>query len=416
MPIMTDDTLPELLLRAAVPYAPLIGVAPLMRLAFLQQDLAPLGEVLLARVQSHPDDAHGYLDFSAVLQLKGQRELALAVQAQAIELQCMYFLPSRRPTGFTLLVIMCPGDLMANTPIEFLVEDADVALVLLYLAPDALWPEEVPEHDALLVAVAEADANQPLLTRLAGFVDGWPRPVINLPAKIAVTSRDGLCAALAGLPDVEMPLTARIGRPLLAALGDGAIRIGTILPGDDFPLIVRPLGSHAGHDLEKMNVAADIADYLARVDADRFYIARFVDYSGADGLFRKYRVALIEGRPFVCHFAVSSHWMVHYLNAGMNESADKRAEEAQVMADFDQQFARRHGVALAAIDARMGMPYLGIDCAETRDGRLLVFEADNAMIVHAMDAEDMYPYKRPAMQKVFDAFRLLLEHTRSGAR
>lgn len=413
---MTDPTLPELLQHAAVPYAPLIGVAPLMRLAFLQQDLAPLGEVLLARVQSHPDDAHGYLDFSAVLQLKGQRELALAVQAQAIELQCMYFLPSSRPTGFTLLVIMCPGDLMANTPIEFLVEDADVALVLLYLAPDALWPEEVPEHDALLVAVAEADANQPLLTRLAAFVDGWPRPVINLPQHIAVTSRDGLCAALAGLPDVEMPLTARIGRPLLAALGNDAIRVGTILPGDDFPLIVRPLGSHAGHDLEKMNAPADITDYLARVDAERFYIARFVDYSGADGLFRKYRIALIEGRPFVCHFAVSSHWMVHYLNAGMNESAEKRAEEAQVMAGFDQQFARRHAAALAAIDARMGMPYLGIDCAETRDGRLLVFEADNAMIVHAMDAEDMYPYKRPAMQKVFDAFRLLLEHTRSGAQ
>jgi hypothetical protein len=62
----------------------------------------------------------------------------------------------------------------------------------------------------------------------------------------------------------------------------------------------------------------------------------------------------------------------------------------------------------------MGMPYLGIDCAETRDGELLVFEADNAMIVHAMDAEEMYPYKRPAMHKVFTAFRAMLARAAAG--
>ena len=54
----------DLLLHAATPYAPLIGLAPLMRRAFQQQDLAPLGEALLARAQAHPDDAHAYLDFS----------------------------------------------------------------------------------------------------------------------------------------------------------------------------------------------------------------------------------------------------------------------------------------------------------------------------------------------------------------
>ena len=191
--------------------------------------------------------------------------------------------------------------------------------------------------------------------------------------------------------------------------------VGSLLPGDDFPLIVRPLGSHAGHDLERMASAADLQAYLQKVDAERFYIARFVDYRNDDGQFRKYRIALIDGLPYICHFAVSSHWMIHYLNAGMDESAVKREEEARIMAHFDDEFARRHAQAFAAIDARMGMPYLGIDCAETRDGELLVFEADNAMIVHAMDAEEMYPYKRPAMQKVFAAFRAMLARAASGA-
>lgn len=408
----------DLMRQAATPYAPLIGLAPLMRLAFLQQDLAPLGEALLARAQAHPDDAHACLDFSTVLQLKGQRELALAVQAQAIELQQWYSLPAQAPEsgpGMRVLVVMGPGDLMSNTPIEFLVEQSDVAMDLLYLTADSDFPEEVPEHDVLLVAVAESDANQPLLARLVPFLLDWPRPVVNLPQHIAHTSRDGLCARLQDVPGVAMPRTARLSRAQLQALASGELQVGSLLPGDDFPLIVRPLGSHAGHDLERMAGAADLQAYLQKVDAERFYIARFVDYRNIDGQYRKYRIALIDGRPYICHFAVSSHWMIHYLNAGMDESALKREEEARIMAHFDEQFARRHAQAFQAIDARMGMPYLGIDCAETREGELLVFEADNAMIVHAMDAEEMYPYKRPAMRKVFAAFRAMLARAASGA-
>ena len=78
------------------------------------------------------------------------------------------------------------------------------------------------------------------------------------------------------------------------------------------------------------------------------------------------------------------------------------------MASFDQQFALRHAPALQAIHERIGLPYVGIDCAETAAGDLLIFEVDNAMVVHAMDSEAMFPYKKPAMQKVFTAFRQML--------
>lgn len=401
---------------ASVPFAPLIGVAPLMRRAFLNEDLTPLGAALLARAQENQTDAHAYLDCSTVLQLSGQRDIALAVQAQAIEMQALYSLPARQPgPGLRLLVIMGPGDLMANTPIEFLLEDSDVSLDLLYLTLDSAWPETVPDHDVMMVAVAESEANQPLLQHLAEFVADWPRPVINLPEHIAVLSRDGVCAALQHIPKVDMPITARADRSALQALAAGTTTVDALLPQDDFPLIVRPVGSHAGTNLEKMTCSGDLVNYLALVDAERFYISRFVDYRSADGLFRKYRIALIEGRPFVCHFAMSSHWMIHYLNAGMNESAEKRAEEADCMAHFDEEFAVRHATALQAIHQRMKLPYLGIDCAETRSGDLLIFEIDNAMIVHAMDDEDMYPYKKPAMQKVFSAFRQMLENVRQTA-
>lgn len=408
--------MPDNIEFAAIPFSPLIGVAPLMRRAFLGEDLASLGVTLVTRAQQNPTDAHAYLDCSTILQLRGQHDIALAMQAQAIRAQALYSLPARRATpGLRLLVIMGPGDLMANTPIEFLLEDSDVSLILLYLTLETKWPTSVPDHDVMMVAVSESDANLPLLERLAVLVADWPRPVVNLPQHIAVLSRDGACAALRDALGVEMPVTARTDRAGLQALVDGTMAVGALLPGDDFPLIVRPIGSHAGRDLKKIIHASEFTDYLARVEVERFYLSRFVDYRSVDGLFRKYRIALIEGRPFVCHFAVSEHWMIHYLNAGMHESAEKRAEEAACMAHFDQEFAVRHAASLQAIHQRMKLPYLGIDCAETRAGELLIFEVDNAMIVHAMDDEEMYPYKKPAMRKVFTAFRQMLENARRTA-
>ena len=106
--------------------------------------------------------------------------------------------------------------------------------------------------------------------------------------------------------------------------------------------------------------------------------------------------------------------MIHYLNAGMAESAEKRDEEARFMAQFDAGFAVRHAGAFQAIFERAGLDYLGIDCAETADGKLLIFEIDSCMIVHAIDSVDIFPYKQPQMRKLFDAFSRMLTRAAEG--
>lgn len=78
------------------------------------------------------------------------------------------------------------------------------------------------------------------------------------------------------------------------------------------------------------------------------------------------------------------------------------------MAEFDHTFARHHAPALQAIHARMQLEYLVLDCAETQDGKLLLFEVDNSAVVHTMDSPELFPYKQPQMRKVFAAFRTLL--------
>lgn len=387
---------------------PLIGLARLMRLAFAGQDLAPLGERLLARARQYPDEATTLLDLSTVLLLRGQRGEGLSVRELAVRTDPLYRLPAPEPAALRLLVILGPGDLMANSPVELLLEGSDVDLHLLYLTPDRPFPDRVPDHDVLFVAVAESDANQPLLAAIAAYVAEWPRPVLNPPDRIARLSRDGVAAWLKDAPGLVLPPVARVERAGLERLAGGGGAVADWLADGDFPLIVRPIDSHAGHGLAKLDDRAGLAAYLETAAEEGFYLSRFVDYRGPDGLFRKYRILLVEGRPYLCHMAISAHWMIHYLNAGMADSADKRAEEARCMAGFEQGFAARHAGALRAIHARAGLDYVGIDCAETPAGELLVFEVDSCMIVHALDPVDLFPYKQPALRRLFDGFRAML--------
>lgn len=390
-----------------------IGLAKLMRLAYSGVDLAPLGNELIARAGQNPamTDANALMDLSTILQLRGDRDLALSMQAQALEIQQIYSPPtSTGKPAIRLLAIMGPGDLMANTPLEFLLESSDVALDILYIAPHLPLPEALPDHDVLFVAIGESDENIPLLQELGNAIPSWPRPVLNMPERIALLSRDSACALLKSAPGVVMPDTARISRQIMEQIGRAELSPTAVLADGKFPLIVRPVDSHAGKGLAKLDTPADIADYLLAMPQGEFYISRFVDYRGADGLFRKYRIVLIEGRPFVCHVGVSNHWMIHYLNAGMAESAEKRAEEAHFMESFDEDFALRHAAAFRAIYERMGLDYLGIDCGVTADGSLLIFEVDSNMIVHAIDPVEVFPYKQPQMHKVFSAFREMLAH------
>jgi hypothetical protein len=261
-------------------------------------------------------------------------------------------------------------------------------------------------------AVNESDQNIAVLKHLSRLLPAWPRPVLNDPGKITRLSRDGVASLFEDASHVCAPRVRRLGQPELNRLAWGDISLKALLPGASFPVLVRPVGSHGGKNLERLDGPDALLNYLKEQDTDKdeFFLAEFVDYRGSDGLFRKYRVALIEGVPFLCHMAACDQWKIHYVNAGMAESAAKRADEARAMENFDRDFARRHRTAFAQLTERIGLDYFGIDCGELPDGRLLLFEAETAMIVHNMDSPTLYPYKQAQMAKVFRAFGEMVHH------
>jgi hypothetical protein len=382
---------------------PLIGLARLARIAFAGQELGPWRARLLERVSQNENDANALLDLSTVLQLMGQRDLGLSLQGLALNIQQLYRLHgSAAGPGTRLLAFVSPGDLAENNILEFLIEGSDISLDMLYVSPGIPFPATLPDHDLAMVAVCETDRNRPLLQYLETLLKSWPRPVLCTPARIARLSRDGACGLLPSAPGMVVPLTTRMDRRALEGIGRCDCT---------FPIIVRPVDSQKGHGLAKVDTPGAVIGYLNTRPEDAFYVARYVEYRGPDGQFRKYRILLIDARPYVCHMAISDSWVVHYMSAGMVESASKRAEEARFFAAFDDDFARRHRDALLSIAQRTELEYVGIDCGETPDGELLLFEVDSGMTVHAMDPVDLFPYKQPQMRKVFRAFRQMLIDT-----
>jgi glutathione synthase/RimK-type ligase-like ATP-grasp enzyme len=372
--------------------------SPVHALATLLRMTQPELQALLAEVHGQGDLARVCLQMYYVFLMHNQTQAALAMQQRALRQQRLYRLcrsAGSPPPTLRLLVLMGPGHMQDNTPIEFVLEHSDVQTDLLFLLPGEALPVLLPLHDLVFVAIGESDKNAATLAQLQASLPRWPRPFVNPPAAIGHCARDRCCQLLSGLAGVRVPYTRRL---LAGEAGEMA-----------FPFTLRPVDTQGGEGLQRIDGAEERVAYFAAHPAPAYYAAGYLDYRSADGLYRKYRLVLIAGAPFICHLAISDHWMVHYLSAGMAESAAKRLEEQQCMEGFAEGFGLRHREALLAIAQALQLDYVTIDCAETVAGELLVFEVDSRGLIHAADPVEIYPYKPAVMQKAFDAFRALLQ-------
>jgi hypothetical protein len=371
-----------------------IDLRPILGLASIARMPASAMPDFVVQTHADPDLANLCMQMFYVLLALGQHEFALEMQTQALQRRCLYRIAGRSVPTIRLLALMGPGDMMDNTPFEFVVENSDVCLDLLFLVPGQALPDVIPDHDIAIVAIGESARNRPLLDRVQALLASWPRPVLNPPQRVLRCARDAVWQLLSDIPGLLIPATQRLEPEQIRGL--------------HFPITIRPVDTHGGIGLAKLDSDLDLDAYLERHLHSEYDVAPYVDYRSENGFFRKARIALIDRQPYVCHLAISDHWMVHYLSAGMELSPDKRAEEAAMMENFDQDFAVRHRAALAAIADRLRLDYVVLDCGEMPDGRLLLFEADSRGWIHATDPVEIFPYKPRVMQKAFDAFRTML--------
>ena len=379
-------------------------------MAFNGADLRPLRDALVAKIAAGTAHAGDGLDLSLIVQLLGDKPAGMAIQAEVLSCHRLFRNPcSAASPRLRVLALAAAIDMGGNTPIEFLLQHSEFELLTLYVVGGTELPAPLPDHDVAIVIASDSEECRDALHQIDQVAARWPRPMLNPPRLVAHLDRDKLHRLLRGIEGLEIPATVAVSRRQLTGLAQSDLLPADIDAELALPLIVRPRGSHAGVGLAKVDDPQAVLRYLAQREEEEFFVARFIDYASADGLFRKYRVALIDRRPYACHMAVADRWDIWYLNAGMSDSAEKRLEEATFMRTFDLGFARRHRAALTAMADAVGLDYFTIDCAENQRGELLIFEADNTAVVHNMDSPELFPYKAPQMRLVFEAFAAMLE-------
>ncbi len=391
------------------PCADRIGFARLTTMAFGGTDLRPLRDQLMSKVVAGTAGAGEGLDLSLIAQLLGDKPTGMAIQAEVLAFHQLFRSPcSAEKPKLRVLALAAAMDMGGNTPIEFLLENSGIELLTLYVVAGVELPVPLPDHDVAIVIASDSDQCREALGKIDRAASRWPRPLLNPPPLVGNLDRDKLHRLLSGIEGLDIPVTASAPRAQLSELAQPNAGLANLAADFEFPIIVRPLGSHAGVGLARIDDRAAIDRYLLARPEPEFFVSRFVDYAGDDGLFRKYRIVIVDGRPYACHMAIADRWDIWYLNAGMAFSESKRLEEENFMRTFDQAFAARHQRALAAMIERIGLDYFTVDCAENRRGELLIFEADNTAVVHNMDLPELFPYKAPQMRRVFEAFAAML--------
>jgi glutathione synthase/RimK-type ligase-like ATP-grasp enzyme len=350
------------------------------------------------------DNLASHMALYELLQIAGEREQALAHQRRALTITRLFSHVAPKEQR-RVLCLCAPGDWQANIPVDFLFDLQTTTVHKLYLLDrNSIAPASLPRYDVIWNIIAESPESMEALALANYLMNGQRKPVLNAPARVIATGRALLAQALAGTGAVVPPLVTAAH----AALEAGELRSFA------FPVIVRPIGSHAGHGLERVENAADLPAYVSRNPAAQYFVSPFVDYASIDGYYRKYRFVFVDGVPYPVHEAISPNWMIHYYNAPMGEHAWMREEEAAFLADPRAAFDGPRFETLVRIAAAIGLEYFGIDCAIDRDGNVLVFEADAAMLVHTSDPVDLYPYKHQYIPRIYRAVERMIDGRRTA--
>lgn len=333
-----------------------------------------------------------------LLQMTGGREEALEHQRAALGVQRLFSYQAQNPQR-RILCLCAPGDWQTNIPVDFLFDRETTTVSKLYLTDEEhTVTDVVPAYDVVWNTIAESPEAVQYLAFANHFINAQSKPALNKPANVIGTARPLLATTLASTAARVAPV----------AIVDRATLRNAALPFA-FPMIARPLGSHAGHGLERLDEASACATYTEQHPADRYFVSPFVDYASDDGYFRKYRIVYVDGVPFPVHLAISPNWMIHYYNAPMAEHQWMRDEEAAFLEDPRGAFDEARFATLVQIGAAVGLEYFGIDCSIDRDGNVLIFEADTAMLVHTSDPVDLYPYKQKFVPRIYRAVEAMID-------
>jgi glutathione synthase/RimK-type ligase-like ATP-grasp enzyme len=278
----------------------------------------------------------------------------------------------------------------------------------LLLAPVDRRPNLHLERPELLFnEISDADTHKASLRKAKQLRKIFPElRCINEPEAVEASTRDRVAQRLDGIDGLIVPRTLRFQpRSLQAVLSLWKASFET-------PAILRRAGSHGGMDTVLLRHLEDVEKLHALpLDGSDYTMTEFVDYRSDDGLYRKYRFAVIDGEPFVRHVIMSEDWNIHAANrAEMKQREDLLQEEVDRIESFERELKPQIGKRLREISERMGLDFFGIDCNVTPQGDMILFEANANMniLVNPAPAPNIW---QPCIDRMLDALVHMIDTT-----
>lgn len=221
---------------------------------------------------------------------------------------------------------------------------------------------KTPRPDLVVNLISEPIAQRGALDELAAFAAIYPMPIINPAQAIGATARHALSDTVCGFDRVQVPKTT------IFNLGQVDIEDHVTKHGHSWPLLLRPIGSHGGVGLIKIERGDPLPD---GPNGPFWYLTDFVDYRAQDGLYRKYRAVWTGQRIFRRHMIVSDGWNIDgnsraYM-VGKTDLIDE--ERAFIQSEVDE----LDGL-LESLFRQTGLDFGVIDFTRREDDSLVIFE------------------------------------------
>ncbi len=234
--------------------------------------------------------------------------------------------------------------------------------------------------DTIFNQISDADTHKTTLAKMKNILNQLKSKVkfFNLPQNIENTRRENIYLLLQGINKVYTPKTIKI-TPRTPA------DIYKKIHSEDFkfPVIFRQAGDHGGIStilINNLNKQEDF--YPFALDGREYYLTQYVDYK-QDGIYRKFRLIVIDGEVFIRHVLFNDSWLIHSTNSRefMRQNKIYIEKEKKLLDSFDDDLKPYIKKQITEIHQKIGLDYFGIDCFADKNFNMLIFEVNASMNV-----------------------------------
>jgi len=249
--------------------------------------------------------------------------------------------------------------------------------LMLYGANAKQPPFNTPEKPSLIFnQISNADTHRIALARCKKICTHFEgTPVINHPDAVLESTRDAVYRKLNDIDGLTIPKTVR-------CVPESPEHVFKLIESEglELPVILRTAGEHNSMNMILIHGVQDLEKLLTiAFDGSDHYLIEFIDSADEHGIYTKYRILMVDGKPCCRHILFGPDWLVNSDSYEYMKAHHEMDELPEMMEKFETDLMPKANAALVEVGKRMKLDLFGIDCHVDDEGHLLIFEANANM-------------------------------------